>query len=158
MLRYVCIIAALDGCGRVNFETNEDAGCPTGYTPAGSSCYRLDSTLDTDWLSAEHACENDALGAHLVAIEDAAELQTVDLLTTVQDAWIGTSDRIVPETYLTVTGSPAYVAWASGQPDDAGGPEYCVMLAGETMHDDDCPTINDFVCEFDRRLPDPSTF
>jgi len=155
MLARVCIIVALCGCGRINFDS--DLVCPAGFLAVNASCYRVDTTNDTDWISAERACEKDP-GAHLAAIEDAVELDTVDALVPVNDAWIGTSDRIVPETYLTVTGQRAYVQWDTGQPNDAGGPEYCVLLVGAVMHDEDCVVINDFVCEYEGEPIDPSAF
>ena len=168
MLRRVVIIAALFGCGRLSFDASADASgsgdgsaplsCIAGYLSIDGGCYRVETANDLDWLAAESRCEADGAGAHLVTIDDAAELALVDTLVTVTEAWIGTSDRVVPETYLTVTGRPAFLRWDVNQPDDSGGPEYCITLQGMHMHDDDCPVANDFVCEYDAVAVDPTAF
>lgn len=168
MLGRVALIAALCGCGRISFESTVDGGrgdgldaplaCIAGYLAAPTGCYRFETANDQDFLGAELLCEADGPGAHLVVVDNDAELVFLDSLVPLGDVFLGTSDRIVPETYVTVTGSPAFIHWDVNQPDDAGGPEYCIVLVGATMHDDDCNVANEFVCEYDGVLADPSAF
>jgi hypothetical protein len=143
-------------CGRLGF----DAICLPGYAVAGSGCYRVDST-EIPWLDAEQACEADAVGAHLAAIEDAGDNATVaGLLVTagITDAWIGTTDVAATGNWRTVTGSAAFLNFDVGEPGDPGI-EHCLYIINNTkVHDEDCDMPNDFVCQFDGVPADHTVF
>lgn len=134
-----------------------DAGeCPPGYTARGTSCYRL-VTAPASWLVAEKACEADAVGAHLVVIDDGVEATLIDD-NFAGDVWVGTSDRVDEGAYLVVTGGPApWVDWDGGDPD--GDDEDCWFLDSTTeIADRQCVEPNRYLCEFDGVAAQPSTY
>lgn len=80
------------------------------------------------------------------------------LITGINDAWVGSTDVAVTNTWRTVTGSAAFLNFDVGEPSDPGI-EHCLFIAANTtMHDEDCPTPNDFVCQFDGSPPDHTVF
>lgn len=120
------------------------------------SCYRFAGGGDgLDWLAAEVACE--ANGAHLAIPDDPDEAAVIDGLAPAnnQNHWIGVSDR--RGTYLDVTGRPAaYQAWVSGSPAD--GPDCVEFRDDRQLASLDCAVVNDYMCEYDGRLADPTAF
>jgi hypothetical protein len=59
------------------------------------------------------------------------------------EVWIGLDDIEEEGTFLWADGSaPSYVAWAAGQPNDAGGTQDCVRMLGDgTWNDSDCALL-----------------
>ena len=145
-----------------------DAGdCPPGYTAIGldagtgaKSCYRYDEAAALSWIDAEHLCEADAAGAHLVVIDDDSEAAVVDTLQTVLSAWVGISDRVTAGKYLTVTGgAPAVLNWDVGEPTD-DATSHCVEYTDARVFDDlPCePNLNEYICEYDGIPAQPSAY
>jgi hypothetical protein len=134
-----------------------DAGsalvCPVGYavSPAGG-CYRIVANPLT-WQQAEADCENDAVGAHLIVVDD------VDEDAMLPDShWIGYSENVTAGVFLWVTNSSgAYTGFDLGEPV-AGGNGLCVVTRPNGWHDDNCGELKAYVCEFDGIPADPATF
>ncbi len=63
-------------------------------------------------------------------------------------AWLGLDDRTVEADFLRWDGAtPGSTAWASGQPDDAGGGEDCAYLGDDGLwYDDACSTSRLWLC------------
>ena len=146
---------ALGGCGRIAFDA---AGivCPSTYVEIATGCYRfeLDNADELPWLEAEAACESE--GAHLAVVDDEDELALFTLtLTDVEDAWVGASDRVTPDKYITVTGEPFFVQWGNAEPNGTGD---CIEVERGDMGDTDCTVKNDYICEVDGRRADPTSY
>lgn len=110
------------------------------------------------WIDAHIGCRQ--RGGRLVVLETPEENATVSArvreFTEVQ-FWLGLSDSLTEGTWLWTDGSTlAYDAWASGEPNDAGGSEDCgqgnFRNEGE-WNDGYCGSRLPFVCEFDRPAP-----
>jgi hypothetical protein len=175
-----CLLLVVNGsCGRIHFSQSSadggvgiadtarvdtarvdaprlslDAGeCPAGYLVAGASCYRpvIDAMPQPTWLEAETLCEADAVGAHLVVIDDATEAQVVDALANIVDHYIGASDLVNEGTFVTVTGQAlGYSVWLAGEPN-GGTVENCLVFDSDVRRLSDliCTDTDDYVCEYD---------
>lgn len=135
--------------------------CPPTYTRVQGSCYRLESDVEAEWAAAAQGCEADGPGAHLVVVDDAAELLRIMAVTdlgTTYDVWIGTTDRITDGTYLNVHGAPAFVMLAPDQMDPG---HHCLELRDNdptVMFDTDCTGPDDYLCEYDGIPAQPGSF
>ena len=129
----------------------------------GGGCYRVvQDSPELDWALHEGVCEADAPTAHLIVIDDQAELDAVFALlrdSSIVEAAVGFNDRIVEGHYRTVTGKAAFVVFASDEPDgdvsDCGGVDIGGIVG---MEDINCDNAHDFICEVDRDPADPSAF
>jgi hypothetical protein len=170
-VRVIVVLLVCVGCGRIAFDpltfdsladapVTDAVDCPASYTFSGASCYRLVAGAGAlAWLGAEQACEADGSGAHLVVLDDLAEVQVVRQFvpTTIVDHWIGTTDFVTEGVYLGVTNQPAqYLVWGPTEPD---GSADCVRLsANNQLTDDDCLNDDDFVCEYDGVAAVPAAY
>lgn len=150
------------GCGRWRFDLEVDAtssGCPDQYEAIEGGCYRIviNPTVELSWPDAEAACEAEGSGAHLMVADDDEEIAViVGRFGSANDAWIGLSDRVVENDFITVTGAPPYLPWDVGEPDANGD---CVQLIfSGVIGDRDCAVTNDYVCEYDGQPPRASQF
>jgi len=127
--------------------------CPQDYEDLGvaGSKYRFVSP-PAAWVDAEADCENDSATAHLVVLDNAAELAVIDPKSGGK-AWIGFTDRVMENSFLNVTGgSTTFQPWQNGEPNDGGleiGSEDCVELDGAEINDENCPLARSYVCECD---------
>ncbi len=168
MAGLVVLLALLGACGFTIAGTGDptgDAGeasadeapidvgfaCPSGFTlRAPLSCHRP-STTSVAWRDAEVACESD--GAHLVVVDDSAEDVALPA-----NVWIGASELVIPGTFKWVTGvASAFTRWAPTEPGAVGGAS-CVEARPDGWHDDNCPELKAYVCEYDGRAADPAQF
>jgi lectin-like protein len=143
-------------------DAHVPAPCPDDYAPLGAdgTVYRLGFGI-LNWDLAEADCEDDGDGTHLVVIEDEDELDQVTDMIGVGTAWVGVTDRIEEDQWLTVFGEEAEVQpWGGGEPNDANGGEDCVELHAppRKFNDVGCGKPNRYVCECDGREPDPAAF
>jgi hypothetical protein len=130
--------------------------CPIGFVEVGIGCYSI-HTDDLTWPDAEHACE--ALGGHLVIIDDPNENQHMTELATTASLfypWIGLTDHFVENAFLWVNDlPPGYTNWNGGEPNNEGswgGEEDCGQLRPEgNWNDSDCYGGADYICEWDGR-------
>jgi hypothetical protein len=175
-VRWVPVLVALAGCGRIAFrdapadarvdaivdapDANEPiVPCADSYTATASgsqSRYRL--ALANTWLNAEHACEADGRGMHLVVI-DPVERNGVEGIAMGMVIWVGLSDRVTDGTVLAVTGGPPEDApWDSGGPTLAG--PGCVEFnpSSRTIRDVACDTLVPYICECDEIPAQPSSY
>lgn len=145
-------------------DARPDAGpdaamCPSDYVPiAGApSRYRTIAGFSS-WTDAEHDCEDDGTGTHLVVIDDAAESAAVDDLI-FGNLWLGASDRVTEGSFLAVTGGAApYLAWGPFQPDDFFGQDCVSMNEAGNYADAGCDSARGYVCECDGIAPDPASY
>jgi hypothetical protein len=134
--------------GPNRFAKDGAIACPFSYFPAGTSCYRYEST-PVPWMVAEARCEND--GAHLVVVDDATEDALVATMST-GNVWMGLTDTVREGQFVLVTGAaPSYANWGAGQPDDSGGHEDVVeWRASDRRWNDTLAVVsNAYLCEFD---------
>jgi len=109
----------------------------------GCSTYKLLSM--SSWTNAEAAAQ--ALGGHLVAINDAAE-NTFVYQTFTQNGtmdrglWIGLNDLANEGQFVWSSGDPlVYTNWDGGNPDNGGGIENCAGLLWPSFPDPYPPGI-----------------
>ncbi|HEX3757885.1 MAG TPA: C-type lectin domain-containing protein, partial [Kofleriaceae bacterium] len=111
------------GCGRLDFHTvpadapvpdaapdapidTIDASlidpCAATYTTVhGVSHYRFSGTA-ASWDIAEHACEADGRGSHLVVFNDSLEMNLVEGDVGSIVFWVGITDRVHDGTFIDV--------------------------------------------------------
>ncbi len=159
VLALLFVSTLISGCGRLGFDPLGDgvtdgslatAECPMGYARIGPSCYRLGD--EVTWAEAEVACEADAVGAHLVTIDNASEGSALLATFAVNDYWIGMTDRVTEGAYRNVTGESApYLPWIPGEPSS----DDCGQFDDDGLfHLSDCDSTDEYMCELDGR---PST-
>lgn len=182
-MRWVVWLCALAGCGRFGFNPHgsddddqdvvdaaadaprdaEPDGqahvCAASYTlTVGASKVRVAGPAT--WLEAEHACEADGFGMHLIQIYNFTDQQKIEgFLDPAPAAWVGISDRKTDNTFLRVIGGlPSYLPWAMGEPNFTG--PGCVILdpIARDYIDGDCNQSLMYVCECDLMPVDPTTF
>jgi hypothetical protein len=124
-----------------------------GYTTTATGRYLVVSTL-TAWAVARTACETS--GGYLVVIADTNENSIVrGLIPSTTRFWLGMSDLDVENTWLWLdnTAVPRAVEyWDGGQPNDSqvnGGEDCGEMSNAGTWNDDNCATLQPYVCECD---------
>lgn len=137
--------------------------------PATGSQYLL--LQPTTWHAAQSAAQ--ALGAHLVVVDDAAENQWLVNNMLFLSCYIGGTDASTEGTWTTPSGAPlGYTNWAPSQPDNhLGNEDYLVMwgagpgfpagvwndATGQTLHyaiiERDGPLLQD---EFTAATLDPT--
>jgi Lectin C-type domain len=150
------------GCGRVAFDpvgatpgdsrmmdgTGDDAGqdakaaclANTAYTTkAGLANRYREGVPQVTWGVARSMCQAD--GADLWVPQSVVELSAWS------GDWVGLTDDIVEDVWVTVEGVPAtFLPWEPTQPD--GGPaENCARSTGALLEDRECTDARDFVCE-----------
>jgi hypothetical protein len=176
------VAPALPGCGRIGLnDVPKDAAvdaaapdtaipdaidasvidpcAPTYTTMIGQSYYRFSGT-PTSWDIAEHACEADGRGSHLVVFGGTLEMNKVEEMVSGTELWVGVTDRVTDGTFLDVMGElPAFLpGWQAMDPSFAG--PGCVKFnpSSRLIHDQDCMTQVAYVCECDGVLARPSSF
>jgi hypothetical protein len=125
-----------------------------GYTlVAAPNGYYRPVTSSATWLNAQADCKGDVAGAtHLIVLSTPAE--ATYMLTKL--GWIGLSDRITENTFVTVTGETGdQRPFSSGQPDNGSGSEDCVQMKNDGLDDDQCNSTHRYVCECDGRMSTP---
>uniref|UniRef100_A0A8C6WG73 C-type lectin domain-containing protein n=1 Tax=Neogobius melanostomus TaxID=47308 RepID=A0A8C6WG73_9GOBI len=124
----LCLAAALLTTGA---PVNSDHGCPEGWSPFGTRCFKFFGSLVT-WTQAEKSCQS--RGANLASIHNPEENAfVVDLIKKDngenQLTWIGGHDGLKENLWMWSDGSVwGYNNWASNQPDNSGGNENFVSL------------------------------
>jgi hypothetical protein len=135
-----------------NMVLPDGLGCPVGYaqlTGVPTHRYRRLGT-STIWQTQVDACKADGANVYLAIPDDATELQAILTFAGAQ-TWVGIDDLVTEGTFLTVLGgTPTFLPWAAGQPDNSGNPggSDCVMaLTAATYDDKKCGTTGIAVCE-----------
>lgn len=120
---------------------------------AGPNGYYRTVATNASWTAAQADCKDDVLGAtHLIVLSTIAESQY--MLTRL--GWIGLSDRLTENTFVTVTGETGdQRPFSAGQPDNGGGSEDCVHMKVDGLDDDQCGNGHRYVCECDGRISTP---
>lgn len=120
--------------------------CPNGYTASGSHCLVLNNANNA-WANARTACQ--VLGADLAWPPDATTLQAMTDLAQGRDYWIGISDPMNTDVWVTVNGETAtYLPWGLGEPRMTGT---CVRVhqqgGGPTFVSEKCDLNMPSVCD-----------
>ena len=136
-------------------EDTPAAGCPNGYAPlpnAGPHQYKL-ITAAGQWAAQRDACRaTDPTRAYLAIPDDLTEMQALSAAATAATFWVGIEDQTTEGAYVTVKGgTPTFLVWLAGQPDNAGGGagEDCVAGVSNTanLQDDRCNKQYRALCE-----------
>jgi hypothetical protein len=181
-VRWFVILAVSASCGRIDFrsapaidaapDAAADAAVPDAIDASlidpcaatynaiyGQSKYRFQTTADS-WDAAEHACEADGRGSHLVVFNDSPEMNAIEALVSGTVIWVGLSDRVTDNTFLDVMGElPLFKPqWQSMDPGLAG--PGCVEFnpSSRLIHDVVCSTPVAYVCECDGMPAKPSSY
>jgi hypothetical protein len=166
------IALAAAGCGRFDFHEipidaavdavpdapPDAAACGAGYalqssTEPSLSRYRLGTA--TDWLTAEHACEADGTGAHLIILDESLEMNALEAFFNNADTqvWIGYSDLVVDGTFKFVTSDmTAFLpGWSGGNSMPSHPGPGCVAFdpASRQITDGPCEVALAYACECD---------
>ena len=126
------------------------AGCPTGWSRSGRSCFRVSADA-TAWLTAHASCARLDSRSRLASVNT----DTVSLIQSLSSdkLWIGLSRSSATSSWLWADGSPlAYTNWDGGykQPDNVGGIERCVLISSyksRGWHDYPCDYTYKYVCQ-----------
>lgn len=167
----LCACDQLFQLDRVAVPAPVDAlSCPVSYSltfATSHSRYRR-ITDEVQWPIAAALCAGDAPGqTHLAVIDGDAEYAELSATVTVDDMWIGLSDRVTNGTYLWVTAQDAPIAplgtypWAPDRPDDPGGAQDCIRVnptSQNLLDDAECTNAFDFICECDGYADDPARY
>ncbi|HEY5939060.1 MAG TPA: C-type lectin domain-containing protein [Kofleriaceae bacterium] len=159
---HLAILVAFAGCGRIGFDTSQDAATQPDASdatrpdvPAGAcandpryvevaglpSRYKT-VALDVSWNDAREDCAAD--GAYLTIPDDALEAASDAI-----GDWIGITDEVEEGTWMTLEGVPAtFLPWQPGQPDGGVG-ENCARLDDglDQLEDRACTDTRDYSCE-----------
>ncbi|CAI5648879.1 unnamed protein product [Oreochromis niloticus] len=131
-------------------EAGSSKTCPPGWTWFGGRCFIFNSSQKI-WTDAESSCET--LGGHLASFHSTAEYTFIRGLThtaagSYKEAWVG--GRKNETVWMWSDGSQFdFINWASGEPNNSGGGEDCMMINhGERdyVNDKKCNTNIPFVC------------
>lgn len=154
----------LGGCGRIDFRSMPavdaalpdavDASvidpCAATYVMIGQSSYRFTAT-PAEWDVAEHACELDGRGSHLVVFNNTLEMNKIEDMVSNTVIWVGVTDRVTDGKFLDVMDElPAFLPqWQSMDPSLPG--PGCVQFnpSSRLIHDQPCITQVAYVCECD---------
>jgi hypothetical protein len=125
-------------------------GCPASYATisgGGSHVYRALATAE--WTSQRDACAADGANAYLAIPDDADEAIGIAALGGAASTWIGIDDRMTENVFQTVRGgTPTYLTWASGEPNNAGDQDCVSVLAGSgELETNKCTNSYPAVCE-----------
>lgn len=150
-------LACIDGACRTT-GPGADGGpdvpltCPSGFTKKSFGACHLVVQSPDDWFAAELDCQS--RGAHLVVPNDMTEATALP-----DPAWIGISDRIVEDIFISVTGRLiTFENWGFGEPS---GGEFanCAHTAFQsTWATGPCDILFPYVCEYDGLPAIPGTF
>ncbi|ESO86195.1 hypothetical protein LOTGIDRAFT_235549 [Lottia gigantea] len=151
---FVCQIPVNQRVRKVTIPP-ETFTCTDGWSVFGQYCYMFNDT-DISWPNARAACQS--VGADLIRIDN------VDLQSFITDEvrknrgnyWIGLHDRPAEGKYvwLDEKTEDVFNNWAPGQPNNVGGNENCIYVAGtrgnEKMgkwYDYRCNMKLNFICQ-----------
>ncbi len=120
--------------------------CPSGWTAWGGKCYISNATTRT-YANARTYCQGLTSGADVAVPDSAAENSFLFGMNS--SSWLGLDDIAVEGTWRTTSGALAtYFNWASGEPNNSGGNEDCVIFPGSaTWYDSGCATTAQVICE-----------
>jgi len=130
-------------------------GCPASSVAitggqAGHTYRR--SQMSQNWLAQRSTCAAASSKAYLAIPDDQAELAAIATLSASTATWVGITDSAMENTFLTVKGAAAaFLPWDTGEPDDQGPGEDCVIIQTSTakLRDERCTTNFRAVCECD---------
>lgn len=104
------------------------------------------SNASVTWTAANAAANS--LGAHLVTFSNAAEEA---YFGSFGQHWIGLTDENTEGIWQWVNGEPLiYTNWNSGEPNNVGNEDYCVInWSGNTWNDWTATSVAPFIIEYD---------
>lgn len=145
-----CSKACAEECSKGTFQA-----AALFFDKTALRCYlRVDGSKKS-WLGAQNECKIWNAEADLVGFGSSEEIDRVKLgLPSANKAWTGGNDMGAAGVYTWSNGEvfPASVnLWATGQPDDtAANTQQCISVdASYQLVDDNCGTLEGFLCELD---------
>jgi len=139
-------------------DTSKTIGCESRWksTRGSNFCYKLNQ-VKMNWTEANAYCKSK--GANLVSI--GSKIEEIFLTSLLIDSfelmniWIGYNDRVLRGSYQwSDNARTTYTNWFNGQPDDTARRGSCVKAALNQGYrsflswtDDDCSTLNSFMCK-----------
>ncbi|XP_073710910.1 ladderlectin-like [Misgurnus anguillicaudatus] len=124
--------------------------CLFGWTPFGVECYKFFPN-SVNWPTAEKNCE--ALDANLASVRNKVLndfLLSLIPAGTQSGTWIAGQDGEVDGQWLWSDGSEFdYVNWCANEPNNAGGPENCIVINVGSNHcwnDMACSLTTSYIC------------
>merc|ERR1712012_990048 len=126
------------------------SSCDSGYTLAGSRCYKL-VTSSSNYLQAVLGCER--MGASLATVNSQVEQDAVFSLTGSSGAWIGLTDFLNEGTFSWVDETVlSFTNFRSGQPNNGNNNQHCVWIRADGTWDDViCQQTKSYVCHKNAR-------
>jgi hypothetical protein len=128
-------------------------GCPGDYVTIsggqGNHRYRL-VNMSENWQMQRAFCTSTTSSAYLAIPDDIGELTAIATLSAASQSWVGVSDTATENTFVTVKNLPqTFLPWDTGQPDDAGPGEDCVVIqtSSSKLRDERCGNKLRAVCE-----------
>ena len=113
--------------------------------------------ISMNWMDAQSYCR--LKHTDLATIQNVQDLLIVVSMPLSPLSWIGLYDDLIYWRYSSeflaygsVWSDTSYVNWASGQPSNDGGEEFCVLMTGDGSWDDlNCSSNASFVCQGGKR-------
>ena len=126
-------------------EADSDAHITTN----DGTCYEY-FFQGSDFDGAKVKCQ--LLGGQLATIEDAATNGILSSLvpSAFPTAWLGGSDEASEGTWTWDGAAMSYTNWRSGEPNNSGGSENCLIIEsnlGGSWDDQPCSAINSYICQ-----------
>lgn len=137
--------------GDASIDAPVPAGCPSGYNTInggqGTHRYQLINMAE-NWGTQRAFCAATSSSAYLAIPDDQSELDAIQTLGAAPQVWVGITDSAMENTWRNVKGVvQTFLPWNTGQPDDAGPGEDCVITQGNKLSDERCSTKFRAVCE-----------
>ncbi|XP_028447190.1 galactose-specific lectin nattectin [Perca flavescens] len=125
--------------------------CPHGWRHCGSRCFSYNAG-PKNWIDGEFFCIS--TGGNLASIHSAEEHEFIrhyirEVTGTDKNAWIGGHDGVKEGTFLWTDGSKFdFTSFATGEPNDFGAGEDCVVMNfnGNNWNDGSCDNEAAFIC------------
>lgn len=127
-----------------------NAGDANVEDPATGHCYMLFQTIE-NWATARMRCAALGSNVHLAVLTSVEENTLVAPLAGLLDVWVGANDIDNEGVWVWINAELfAYDNWRSGEPNNAGGVENCMIIEGElggTWDDRPCDVDYAYLCE-----------
>ncbi|EDW87310.1 uncharacterized protein Dyak_GE17845 [Drosophila yakuba] len=121
---------------------------PPGFQKIGSRYFSIVYNEGKIWTDAEETCREK--GGHLAAFRNEDEFEAVARIVEKYTVfWLG-YHRNSEDEFVTVAGNEvSFMKWQSGEPNNFGGNQHCVVLFNSRMYDGKCDHAISFICQLD---------
>ncbi|CAB4017967.1 Hypothetical predicted protein [Paramuricea clavata] len=133
-------------CFQLSLCTNSP--CPCGWSKIEGNCYKFFVSQDK-WDNARSTCLGQGGDLALPTRQTNALISKFARNGGSRQTWVGIFRRY-EKRFINVEGrDQVYTNWNSGEPNNSGGNENCVVMYTNTArwNDASCSSNHDFVCE-----------